>query len=128
MEARRRVKEQLKKLGGLEFFDVNFSYIDNETLEEFFVSVPEQGGSELIPAGMPKPGVVHLVTQAESGMTGLYRFETQMTAGNGKHSVSGLGSSTSAKEAIRLDLTISKATSAALAQQRNFLNMSTTCT
>ncbi len=102
MEARRRVKEQLKKLGGLEFFDVNFSYIDNETLEEFFVSVPEQGGSELIPAGMPKPGVVHLVTQAESGMTGLYRFETQMTAGNGKHSVSGLGSSTSAKEAIRV--------------------------
>ena len=53
---------------------MNFSYIDNETLEEFFVSVPEQGGSELIPAGMPKPGVVHLVTQAESGMTGLYRF------------------------------------------------------
>lgn len=102
MEARRRVKEQLKKLGGLEFFDVNFSYIDNETLEEFFVSVPEQGGSALIPAGMPKPGVVHLVTQAESGMTGLYRFETQMTAGNGKHSVSGLGSSTSAKEAIRV--------------------------
>ncbi|EHO2963442.1 protease Lon-related BREX system protein BrxL [Salmonella enterica] len=102
MEARRRVKEQLKKLGGLEFFDVNFSYIDNETLEEFFVSVPEQGGSELIPAGMPKPGVVHLVTQAESDMTGLYRFETQMTAGNGKHSVSGLGSSTSAKEAIRV--------------------------
>ncbi|MFW8217243.1 ATP-dependent Lon protease, partial [Klebsiella pneumoniae] len=91
-----------KKLGGLEFFDVNFSYIDNETLEEFFVSVPEQGGSELIPAGMPKPGVVHLVTQAESGMTGLYRFETQMTAGNGKHSVSGLGSNTSAKEAIRV--------------------------
>lgn len=102
MEVRRRVKEQLKKLGGLEFFDVNFSYIDNETLEEFFVSVPEQGGSELIPAGMPKPGVVHLVTQAESSMTGLYRFETQMTAGNGKHSVSGLGSNTSAKEAIRV--------------------------
>lgn len=102
MEARRRVKEQLKKLGGLEFFDVNFSYIDNETLEEFFVNVPEQGGSELIPAGMPKPGVVHLVTQAEGGITGLYRFETQMTAGNGKHSVSGIGSNTGAKEAIRV--------------------------
>jgi ATP-dependent Lon protease len=80
LEVRRRVKEQLKKLGGLEFFDVNFSYIDNDSLEEFFVSVPEQGGSELIPAGMPKPGVVHLVTQADSGMTGLYRFETQMMA------------------------------------------------
>ncbi|MDU5453135.1 MAG: protease Lon-related BREX system protein BrxL [Pseudescherichia vulneris] len=102
LEVRRRVKEQLKKLGGLEFFDVNFSYIDNENLEEFFVSVPEQGGSELIPAGMPKPGVVHLVTQADSGMTGLYRFETQMTAGNGKHAVSGLGSNTAAKEAIRV--------------------------
>ncbi|KYE77199.1 BREX system Lon protease-like protein BrxL, partial [Salmonella enterica] len=56
MEARRRVKEQLIKLGGLEFFDVNFSFIDNETLDEFFVSVPDQGGSELFPAGMPKPG------------------------------------------------------------------------
>lgn len=32
-EMRRRVKEQLKKLGGMEFYDVNFSYIDNETLE-----------------------------------------------------------------------------------------------
>jgi len=102
MEVRRRVKEQLKKLGGLEFFDVNFSYIDSESLEEFFVSVPEQGGSELIPSGMPKPGVVHLVTQADSGMTGLYRFETQMTAGNGKHAVSGLGSNTAAKESIRV--------------------------
>ncbi|WP_112197432.1 protease Lon-related BREX system protein BrxL [Rahnella sp. NRRL B-41462] len=102
MEVRRRVKEQLKKLGGLEFFDVNFSYIDNDSLEEFFVSVPEQGGSELIPAGMQKPGVVHLVTQADSGMTGLYRFETQMMAGNGKHAVSGLGSNTAAKEAIRV--------------------------
>ncbi|ELN2578982.1 protease Lon-related BREX system protein BrxL [Enterobacter kobei] len=102
LEVRRRVKEQLKKLGGLEFFDVNFSYIDNESLEEFFVSVPEQGGSELIPAGMLKPGVVHLVTQADSGMTGLYRFETQMTAGNGKHAVSGLGANTAAKEAIRV--------------------------
>lgn len=102
MEVRRRVKEQLKKLGGLEFFDVNFSYIDNDSLEEFFVCVPEQGGSELIPAGMQKPGVVHLVTQADSGMTGLYRFETQMMAGNGKHAVSGLGSNTAAKEAVRV--------------------------
>ncbi|EFN5960275.1 protease Lon-related BREX system protein BrxL [Escherichia coli] len=102
LEVRRRVKEQLKKLGGLEFFDVNFSYIDNDSLEEFFVSVPEQGGSELIPAGMQKPGVVHLVTQADSGMTGLYRFETQMMAGNGKHAVSGLGSNTAAKEAVRV--------------------------
>ncbi|WP_045973257.1 protease Lon-related BREX system protein BrxL [Xenorhabdus doucetiae] len=102
LEVRRRIKEQLKKLGGLEFFDVNFSYLDNETLEEFFVSVAEQGGSELIPVGMPKPGVVHLVTQADSGLTGLYRFETQMIVGSGKHNASGLGSNTAAKEAIRV--------------------------
>ena len=40
---------QLKKLGGMEFYDVNFSYIDNETFEEHYVSVPEQGGGKLIP-------------------------------------------------------------------------------
>jgi len=102
LEARRRIKEQLKKLGGMEFFDVHFSYHDNETLEEHFVSVPEQGGGKLIPGGASRPGVVHLVTQGGSGQLGLYRFETQMVAGNGKHSLSGLGSNAVAKEAIRL--------------------------
>ena len=56
LEMRRRVKEQLKKLGGMEFYDVNFSYIDIETFEERFVSVPEQGGGKLIPEGMSSPG------------------------------------------------------------------------
>lgn len=103
LEARRRVKEQLKKLGGMEFFDVHFSYIDNDSLEEFFVNVPEQGGSSLIPEGLGKPGVVHMVTKGSStGQLGLYRFETQMTPGNGKHSTSGLGSNTPAKEAVRV--------------------------
>ncbi len=102
LELRRRIKEQLKKLGGMEFFDVHFSYLDNESLEEFFVNVPEQGGSKLIPEGMGKPGVVHMVTKGGSGQLGLYRFETQMTPGNGKHSTSGLGSNTPAKEAIRI--------------------------
>ena len=46
---RRRVKEQLKKLGGMEFYDVNFSYIDKDNFEEYYVSVPEQGGGKLIP-------------------------------------------------------------------------------
>lgn len=102
LETRRRIKEQLKKLGGMEFFDVHFSYHDNETLEEHFVSVPEQGGGKLIPEGAPRPGVVHLVTQGGSGQLGLYRFESQMVAGTGKYSVTGLGSSTAAKEAIRI--------------------------
>ncbi|WP_220455945.1 protease Lon-related BREX system protein BrxL [Vibrio rotiferianus] len=102
LESRRRVKEQLKKLGGMEFFDVHFSYIDNESLEEFFVNVPEQGGSKLIPEGATLPGVVHVVAPGNMGQLGLYRFETQMTAGNGKHNTSGLGSNTAAKEAVRI--------------------------
>lgn len=99
---RRRIKEQLKKIGGMEFYDVHFSYIDNETLEETFINVPEQGGSQLIPEGAPRPGVVHLVTQGSSEQLGLYRFETQTMAGNGKHSVSGFGSNSAAKESVRL--------------------------
>ena len=102
LEVRRRVKEQLKKIGGMEFFDVNFSYIDNETLEEFFVNVPEQGGSNLIPAGITNAGVVHFVSNGSSGKLGVYRLESQMTAGNGKHSTSGFGSDTSAKEQVRV--------------------------
>ena len=102
LESRRRIKEQLKKLGGMEFFDVHFSYIDNDSLEEFFVNVPEQGGSKLIAEGVPRPGVVHLVTQGSTDKLGLYRYETQMMPGSGKHSVSGLGSNTAAKEAIRI--------------------------
>ena len=102
LEVRRRIKEQLKKLGGMEFFDVHFSYIDIESLEEFFVNVPEQGGSQLIPEGLGKPGVVHLVTKGATDQPGLYRFETQMTVGNGRHTVSGLGNNTAAKESVRV--------------------------
>ena len=102
LEVRRRVKEQLKKIGGMEFFDVNFSYIDNDTLEEFFVNVPEQGGSHLIPTGLANPGVVHFVSEGTTGKLGVYRLESQMTPGNGKHSTSGFGSDTSAKEQVRV--------------------------
>ena len=74
LEMRRRVKEQLKKLGGMEFYDVNFSYIDNETFEEFYVSVPEQGGGKLIPEGMCNPGQVYTVAQGKTGMLGVFRL------------------------------------------------------
>ena len=56
---RRRVKEQLKKIGGMEFYDVQFSYIDNETFNEEFVAVPEQGGGKIIPEGMNRAGHVY---------------------------------------------------------------------
>ena len=99
LEMRRRVKEQLKKIGGMEFYDVNFSYIDSETFEERFVSVPEQGGGKLIPEGMANPGTVYTISRAKSGMVGVYRLETQMLPGNGKFERTGLGSDREAKEA-----------------------------
>ena len=102
LESRRRVKEQLKKIGGMEFYDVHFSYIDQETLEERFVGVPEQGGSSLIPDGQLSPGVLHTIAAGSSGHLGLYRLETQTTAGNGKLNISGLGSNAAAKEALRV--------------------------
>lgn len=99
LEMRRRVKEQLKKLGGMEFYDVNFSYIDDETFEEKFVSVPEQGGGTLIPEGMGKPGQVYTVSRGKSGMIGAYRLESEMLPGNGKFDKTGLGSDSKCKEA-----------------------------
>lgn len=99
LEMRRRVKEQLKKLGGMEFYDVNFSYIDMDTMEERYVSVPEQGGGKLIPEGMGNPGQVYTVSQGKSGMIGAFRLESQMLPGNGKFERSGIGTDREAKEA-----------------------------
>ena len=97
LEMRRRVKEQLKKLGGMEFYDVNFSYIDVETFEEYYVSVPEQGGGKLIPEGMCNPGQVYTISQGKSGMIGVFRLESQMLPGNGKFERTGIGSETKSK-------------------------------
>lgn len=103
LETRRRVKEQLKKIGGMEFYDVHFSYIDQETLEEKFVSVPEQGGGSLIPENELQPGVLYTATNgATNNHLGLYRIETQMTNGNGKLNISGMGSNTQPKEALKI--------------------------
>ena len=102
LEVRRRIKEQLKKIGGMEFYDVHFSYIDNETLDERFISVPEQGGSSLIPEGQLKAGTLHTVSTGSGGMLGLYRLELQVTGGNGKLSLSGFGTSQNAKEPVKV--------------------------
>ena len=99
LEMRRRVKEQLKKLGGMEFYDVNFSYIDNESFEEHYVSVPEQGGGKLIPEGMCNPGQVYTVSRGKSGMIGVFLLESQMLPGNGKFDRTGLGSDRECREA-----------------------------
>ena len=98
LEMRRRVKEQLKKLGGMEFYDVNFSYIDLKDMSEHYVSVPEQGGGKLIPEGLCNPGQVYTVSRGKSGMIGVFRLESQMLPGNGKLERTGLGSDRDAKE------------------------------
>ena len=102
LEGRRRVKEQLKKIGGMEFYDVHFSYIDNDTLEEHFISLPEQGGGFLIPDTPLKPGSLHTISYGSTGFLGLYRVELQVMAGSGKLSISGVGSGSKTKESIKV--------------------------
>lgn len=111
LEMRRRVKEQLKKLGGMEFYDVNFSYIDTENFEEHYVSVPEQGGGKLIPEGMCNPGQVYTVSRGKSGMIGVFRLESQMLPGNGKFERTGIGSDRDCKEATNTAFNFLKANS-----------------
>lgn len=110
LEVRRRVKEQLKKIGGMEFYDVQFSYIDTETMEEKFVSVPEQGGDSLIPADQSQPGVVYTIANGHpNGHLGLYRIESQMTSGTGKLTLSGMGSNAQVKESLKVAFEFFKA-------------------
>lgn len=100
LEGRRRVKEQLKKIGGMEFYDVMFSYLDKETMLEEHVAVPEQGGGKLIPEGMLRPGHVYVVGQAVTGMIGVYKLENQVVSGTGKFDKAGIGSNREVKESI----------------------------
>lgn len=100
MVGRRRVKEQLKKIG-MEFYDVHFSYIDKETFEETFVAVPEQGGGHLIPEGMSKPGHVYTIGHGDSSMIGVYKIETEVVPGRGKIEKTGLGSNKEVRESIQ---------------------------
>lgn len=109
LEMRRRVKEQLKKLGGMEFYDVNFSYIDLEDMSEHYVSVPEQGGGKLIPDGMCNPGQVYTVSRGKSGMIGVFRLESQMLPGSGKFERTGLGSDRDCKESTNTAFNFLKA-------------------
>lgn len=102
LETRRRIKEQLKKIGGMEFYDVHFSYADKETNDEKYISVPEQGGGALIPDGPMNPGTIHTVARGSNGHLGLYRLETQMSPGNGSIRITGQGAGAAAKECLRV--------------------------
>ena len=91
MEMRRRVKEQLKRIGGMEFWDTNFSYIDKETQEEFFVGLPEERGSALIESNPLPPGVCYTGT-SDGENTALVKIEVVVLKGNGKINVTGTNS------------------------------------
>ena len=97
---RRRVKEQLKKIGGMEFYDVHFSYIDLDTMEEKFISVPESGGGKLIPEGMLKAGHTYFIGRGNSGMIGVYKIEVESPSGHSKFQISGIGTDRETKEAL----------------------------
>ena len=97
---RRRVKEQLKKIGGMEFYDVHFSYIDLDTMEEKFISVPECGGGKLIPEGMLKAGHTYFIGRGNSGMIGTYKIEVESPSGHGKFTISGIGTDRESKESL----------------------------
>ena len=107
LETRRRVKEQLKKIGGMEFYDVHFSYIDLEDGVERFVTVPEQSGGALVPEGRLHPGTLHTISMGSSEMPGIYRLEIQSIPGTGKANVSGVAP----REAVRVAFDYFKANS-----------------
>jgi ATP-dependent Lon protease len=99
IEGRRRVKEQLKKMGSFDYYQTAFSYIDNESGEEHFVGVPEQGGRDLISADPLPPGSVYAASVDSSGTVGLYRIEVTLAGGTGKLKLAG-GVSGSMKESF----------------------------
>jgi ATP-dependent Lon protease len=102
LTGRRRVKEQLKKIGGMEFYDVHFSYIDLADNEEHFIRVPESGGRALIPEEELQPGSVFTVgCCVDSGHKGLFRLDLQTMPGNGKVSDTGFGGGTAIKDELK---------------------------
>jgi ATP-dependent Lon protease len=99
IEGRRRVKEQLKKMGSFDYYQTAFSYIDNETGEEHFVGVPEQGGRDLIASDPLPPGSIYTASVDSTGTVGLYRLEVTLSGGTGKLKLAG-GVSGALKESI----------------------------
>ena len=100
IEGRRRVKEQLKKMGSFEYYQTSFSYVDNETGEERFVGVPEQGGKDLISTDPLPPGTVYTASVSGDGTVGLYRVEVSISAGTAKLKLAG-GVSGIMKESVQ---------------------------
>lgn len=116
LELRRRVKEQLKKIGGMEFYDVNFSYIDNVTFDEHYVGVPETGGGKIIPDGMCNPGHIYTISRGKNGIIGAFRLESQMLPGTGKFEKKGFSLDQHSKSAADTAYSYLKANGNAISQ------------
>lgn len=125
IEMRRRVKEQLKRIGGMEFWDTNFSYIDKETQEETFISLPEERGGNLIEDTPLPPGVCYTAT-SDGDRVSLVKIEVVTVPGNGKVTITG-SVSTGAKEDVRNIFNYIRANERAiLSQQHSLAKIDTT--
>ena len=111
LRVRRRVKEQLKKIGGMEFYDVHFSYIDLQSLEEQFVTLPEQASGSLIGEEPLAAGHAYAISPGDNGMIGLFRLEIQATAGSGKLIRTGVAAASGARDAVSVSFNYFKANS-----------------
>lgn len=116
LEGRRRVKEQLKKIGGMEFYDVNFSYVDIDSMEEKYVVVKEIGGGKLIPEGTLKPGQTYAVGIGTSGRLGTYKIEVECVSGHGKVNLTGACNDRDSKECAQIAYNYFKANKGHVAQ------------
>jgi ATP-dependent Lon protease len=94
------VKEQLKKMGSFEYYHTSFSYTLQETGEEKFVGVPEQGGRDLISTDPLAPGTVYSAGVTSDGTVGLYRVEVSASGGTGKLKMAG-GVAGAMKESVQ---------------------------
>lgn len=122
LESRRRVKEQLKKIGGMEFYDVNFSYIDLEENRDCPVGVEEQASNTLIPEGDLKPGHLYSVGPSENGKIGVYKFETEMMKGNGKFTPNGIGSKKPITDAVKIAYQYFKSNASSISGQISYMH------
>ncbi|NQT68695.1 MAG: protease Lon-related BREX system protein BrxL [Desulfobacteraceae bacterium] len=100
LESRRRVKEQLKKIGAFEYHQTSFSYRDKETTEETYVGVPEEGGRNLIATDPLAPGCLYTASVNPEGKVGLYRIEVGVSSGTGKLKLAG-GLQNQMKESVQ---------------------------
>ena len=100
IEGRRRVKEQLKIMAGIEFADVNLGYCD-DMKNESIVFVPEQSSETLIPPQKLPSGHVFAIGSCQAdGDMAVYRLENKVVRGSGKFETQGIGNNRPLKESM----------------------------